>query len=297
MLLLCLLSIGFASRAVYERRSTVVVDVKLTAYRARLTTHSDRDETFLAARKHLIEEQGKRKYFYREFPLVFVGSEGDRGDPMRSEKRVRKVRSMMDLMLVERGARYGAIPNSVDWNELIVNAMLDFSEEEEEERTKNAYQREENVIKLCELKRATESSLGYEEACATRDQVLGGYHAGWTFSSKTCAPPWSVFDVNLVYMNVDIWHTAFQTLKGLYVYDDRDGDNNNKTETTTRLLQAAVEICGENDTTSLLKANRLCENDGFACEERGCEERMYENVNESGEMNMIEQRKRSEERS
>ena len=162
VLLACLLSIGFASRAVYERRSTVVVDVKLTAYRARLTTHSDRDETFLAARKHLIEEQGKRKYFYREFPLVFVGSEGDRGDPMRSEKRVRKVRSMMDLMLVERGARYGAIPNSVDWNELIVNAMLDFSEEEEE-RTKNAYQREENVIKLCELKRAIESSLGYEE--------------------------------------------------------------------------------------------------------------------------------------
>ena len=86
MLLVCLLSIGFASRAVYERRSTVVVDVKLTAYRARLTTHSDRDETFLAARKHLIEEQGKRKYFYREFPLVFVGSEGDRGDPMRREK-------------------------------------------------------------------------------------------------------------------------------------------------------------------------------------------------------------------
>ena len=290
MLLVCLLSIGFASRAVYERRSTVVVDVKLTAYRARLTTHSDRDETFLAARKHLIEEQGKRKYFYREFPLVFVGSEGDRGDPMRSEKRVRKVRSMMDLMLVERGARYGAIPNSVDWNELIVNAMLDFSEEEEE-RTKDAYQREENVIKLCELKRAIESSLGYEEACATRDQVLGGYHAGWTFSSKTCAPPWSVFDVNLVYMNVDIWHTAFQTLKGLYVYDDRDGDSNNKTETTTRLLQTAVDICGENDTTSLLKANRLCENDGFACEERGCEERMYENVNESGEMNMIEQPK------
>ena len=255
VLLVCLLSIGFASRAVYERRSTVVVDVKLTAYRARLTTHSDRDETFLAARKHLIEEQGKRKYFYREFPLVFVGSEGDRGDPMRNEKKVRKVRSMMDLMLVERGARYGAIPNSVDWNELIVNAMVDFSEEEE--RTKNAYQREENVIKLCEVKRAIESSLGYEEACATRDQVLGGYHAGWTFSSKTCAPPWSVFDVNLVYMNVDIWHTAFQTLKGLYVYDDHDGDNNNKTETTTRLLQTAVDICGENDTTSLLKANRI----------------------------------------
>ncbi|CAL6383821.1 unnamed protein product [Bathycoccus prasinos] len=74
VLLVCLLSIGFASRAVYERRSTVVVDVKLTAYRARLTTHSDRDETFLAARKHLIEEQGKRKYFYRGFRWCSSGA-------------------------------------------------------------------------------------------------------------------------------------------------------------------------------------------------------------------------------
>jgi len=299
VLLSCLLSIGFASRAVYERRSTIVVDVKLTAYRARLTAYADRDETFVAARKHLFEEQGKRKYFYRKFPLVFAASEEDRGDPARKEERVKRVRSMMDLMLVERGARYGAIPNSVDWNELIVNAMLDFNEEEE--RITNAYEREENVIKLCELKRAIESSFGYEEACATRDQILGSYHAeaagfGGPFFSKMCAPPWSVFDVNLVYMNVDIWHTAFQTLKRLYVYNDNDDDddennNNNNIETTTRLLQTAAHICGENDTTSLVKANRLCDNDGFACEKRGCEEREYENDNGSDEMSVGEQPK------
>ena len=78
----------------------------------------------------------------------------------------------MDLMLVERGARFGTIPNSVDWNELIVNAMLDFSGGKE--HIEDLYGREENVIKLCELKRAIESSPGYEEACATRIKFWGG---------------------------------------------------------------------------------------------------------------------------
>ena len=285
VVLLCLTAIALAARAIHAHRSKIVLDVKLSAYRARLTTHADRDETFVAARKHLVEEQGKRRYFYREYPLAFTGSERDRGDPARNGKRVIKVRSMMDLMLVERGARFGTIPNSVDWNELIVNAMLDFSGGKE--HIEDLYGREENVIKLCELKRAIESSPGYEEACATRDQILGWYHAesagfGGPLFAKKCAPPWSIFDVNLVYMNVDIWHTAFQKLKGIYVHnnDDDDDANNrykdNKTTTTSRLL-LAVNICGEKNTSDFLKAKRLCENDGFACEARGCEQQVHEN--------------------
>ena len=157
----------------------------------------------------------------------------------------------------------------------------------EEKSISKTCRREENVIKLCELKRAIESSPGYEEACATRDQILGWYHAesagfGGPLFAKKCAPPWSIFDVNLVYMNVDIWHTAFQKLKGIYVHnnDDDDDANNrykdNKTTTTSRLL-LAVNICGEKNTSDFLKAKRLCENDGFACEARGCEQQVHEN--------------------
>ena len=67
--------------------------------------------------------------------------------------------------------------------------------------------------------------------------------------------------MNLVYMNVDIWHTAFQTLKGLYVHNNDDDDANNrykdnKTTTTSRLL-LAVNICGEKNTSDFLKAKRF----------------------------------------
>ena len=77
VVLLCLTAIALAARAIHAHRSKIVLDVKLSAYRARLTTHADRDETFVAARKHLVEEQGKRRYFYREYPLAFTGSERD----------------------------------------------------------------------------------------------------------------------------------------------------------------------------------------------------------------------------
>ena len=52
---------------------------EISAYRARLTTHADRDETFVAA-ETLVEEQGKRRYFYRSIRSLY-GGERDRGDP------------------------------------------------------------------------------------------------------------------------------------------------------------------------------------------------------------------------
>ena len=100
------------------------------------------------------------------------------------------------------------------------------------------------MIKLCELKRAIESSPRYEEA-ARPHQITGWYHAESAGvgdpSSQKVRTSWSIFDMNLVYMNVDIWHTAFQTLKGLYVHNNDDDDANNrykdnKATTTSQLL-------------------------------------------------------------
>ena len=81
VVLLCLTAIALAARAIHARRSKIVLDVKLSAYRARLTTHADRDETFVA------ETLGRRAREEEVFlSRVSARFYGERKRPRRSRE-------------------------------------------------------------------------------------------------------------------------------------------------------------------------------------------------------------------
>ena len=223
-----LLSIGVVVAAGYlviNSKKSIVVDAKLSAYRARKTKYADRDEAFAGMRRHFGEEQGKRRYFNEVYPIAFAPSEINNGDPMLQNSNI--IISTFDSMLIERGAKYGAIPNN--WNELTVQMIFDSAGEE------NAYASDDNILisKFCELKRKIEKSPGYEESCQKYNDIL--YYYPTNVSDGTCFPPWSIFNINAVYMNVNMYHNVLQVLKDV-LNDDDDDDEKNGSENITEII-------------------------------------------------------------